>query len=294
MAAKAQSIVHVFPGVEQGVGEQSAQSPSLILLLGWMDAPLSLLMKYVEGHHSLYPTSTVVVVESYTSFMWSSTAHKEAKLLPVINILLEQIYKADRPTVGLLVHAISNAGAIHLMTLAGFLRDRLRKDPSVLGESIPAIRMAFIIDSTPGTNDYESIITTFTLTMGPVAKLAARLPLTLGYLAYYMVYNTLLGNSPLLPRLHSYLGQEQLLPGSNGKEPRLYIYSDTDAMVPFASVERHLSVLSAKNIPFTAEKYLGTQHVSHARKDPKRYWGAVAEVWRKALDQSKPTIKAKL
>jgi len=168
------------------------------------------------------------------------------------------------------------------MTLSGILNARLQTELPQLGKNIPTITMAFVIDSTPGTNDYESIITTFTLTMGPVAKLAARLPLTLGYIAYYMIYNTLLRNPPLLPRLHQYFGQEKLLPGAKGGEPRLYFYSNADAMVPWSSVERHLSVITKKNIPFRAEKYLGSQHVSHAKMDPNRYWGAVAETWDRA------------
>lgn len=179
----------------------------------------------------------------------------------------------------------SQAGGVQLMTLAGIIGRKLRGrgDPNITPS---AITMAFIIDSTPGTNDYESLMTTFTVAIkSPIIKGAVRLPLTLIYIAYYLINNKLFNNPLVLPQLHKHLEQRRLFPGCNDEAPRLYVYSDVDSMVPSASVERHLSVLAAGKIPFVAEKYIGSQHVSHVKKDSTRYWGAVAVAWRKALHQ---------
>ncbi|KAF8901504.1 hypothetical protein CPB84DRAFT_1846799 [Gymnopilus junonius] len=279
---------HIFPGSVEAGGEESRLEPSVILLLGWMDAPLSLLRKYVDAHRSLFPTSSIVLVESHSSFMWASSTGKEKNLRPVINMLVDKLYNTSHPTNGLLFMQFRMAtGAIHLMTLASFLKRRLDAIYGPKLTTLPTITTAFIIDSTPGFNDYESIMTTFTLAMkSPILKSLARLPLTFAYVAYYLIYNKALNNPPLLPLLHNYLGQARLLPGSDDESPRLYIYSDADAMVPWTSVERHLSVLSERRMPFVAEKYIGTQHVSHAKQDPRRYWEAVHSLWRSALRQS--------
>ncbi|KDR72266.1 hypothetical protein GALMADRAFT_270744 [Galerina marginata CBS 339.88] len=272
--------------------EKSSQTPSIILLLGWMDAPLSLLSKYVDGHRSLFPTATIVLVKSHSAFLWTSAAAHERALQPVIDILLDGIYRTAeaRPSNGgLLVHALSNAGGIQLMTLAGIIERRL-KEKRERWVALSTITMAFVIDSTPGSNEYESIMTTFTISINsPILKGALRLPLTLVYIAYYLINNVLFNNPTLLPLLHRYLEQRRLLPGCDDETPRLYVYSDVDAMVPSASVDRHLSRLLAKKIPFAAEKYIGTQHVSHVRQDSKRYWGAVEEVWGRALRQREGT-----
>lgn len=188
------------------------------------------------------------------------------------------------------------AGGIHLMTLASILDRRLDEIQAPAGRVLPTITMAFIIDSAPGSDDYESIMSSFTLSItSPILKATARLPLTLAYIAYYLTYNKLFNNPLLLPLLHKFLEQQRPLPGSDGESPRLYIYSDTDSMVPWTSVERHLSMLSANKVPFMAEKYIGSQHVSHARHDSRRYWGAVAAVWESALRRRQmPNLKGKL
>lgn len=172
------------------------------------------------------------------------------------------------------------------MTLASIIERILNEKRNLPSTALSAIKIAFVIDSTPGANDYESIISTFTTSINsPILKSAARLPLTLIYISYYLINNKLLKNPPLLPLLHKYLERPRLLPGCYDDTPRLYIYSNTDSMVPSASVEQHISALSETKIPFVAEKYIGSQHVSHVRHDSTRYWGAVAAVWGRTLRQ---------
>lgn len=65
--------------------------------------------------------------------------------------------------------------------------------------------------------------------------------------------------------------------------PRLYLYSDTDLVIPSKAVEEHIAEAKQEGFDVQAELFHGSAHVSHARKDPERYWGAIRSVWDKAV-----------
>lgn len=187
------------------------------------------------------------------------------------------------------------------MTLSTLLKRRETSKSALQATTSFPYPVAFILDSVPGANEYESMLTTFTISISSsVLKAAARLPLSFVYAGYYLVNNAVLNNPPLFPQLHKYLESSDLLPGVNEDTPRLYIFSDTDKMVPAVTVERHISRISRWMNPLT-ERYCGSQHASHMKADPKRYWRAVATTWEKACQQvheegipDRRAIKAKL
>jgi hypothetical protein len=70
---------------------------------------------------------------------------------------------------------------------------------------------------------------------------------------------------------------------AEGYSPRLYIYSTDDRMVPFTSVEKHISILKINpSFDVSVEKFSGSQHVQHERQDPERYWKAIENVWNRS------------
>ncbi|EEB97368.1 hypothetical protein MPER_03326, partial [Moniliophthora perniciosa FA553] len=76
---------------------------------------------------------------------------------------------------------------------------------------------------------------------------------------------------------------------SDTPTPRLYAYSDTDEVVAHESVEEHLEgIRTILNV--RAERFTGSRHVSHAKKDPKRYWSAVEGLWNEALHEAKVSL----
>ena len=75
------------------------------------------------------------------------------------------------------------------------------------------------------------------------------------------------------------LNQAQVLPWTNVKTPRLYIYSDNDQLVAQKDVAEHIAEAKELGFNVRAEYFKGSSHVSHARLDPDRYWDAVRNVW---------------
>ncbi|KAF8172065.1 hypothetical protein BJ912DRAFT_994732 [Pholiota molesta] len=269
-----------------------ADAPSLIVLFGWMDAITPLLMKYVQGHRTLFPGSTIVLVKSSSNFMLTSEAERKRTLVPLADLILDRVYYAD-PTSGILFHVISNGGGFQLIYLSTLLSRRLARKPP----ATPSPPIGLIIDSAPGSGEYVSMFKTFTTSVrSPAAKAILHLPLSLMYAAY-VVMTAVRGMPPLLPLLRARLQEAAVVPTADGATPRLYVFSDADGMVADADIEAHLRDIARLGFNFQEEKYSGSQHVSHMKKDPERYWRAVREVWKSAqkvaADKS-DTYKAKL
>jgi hypothetical protein len=60
---------------------------------------------------------------------------------------------------------------------------------------------------------------------------------------------------------------------------RTYIYSETDALVGHEDLEAQAAEAKILGFDVRMEKFDGSLHVAHARKDEARYWGAVQETW---------------
>ncbi|KAF7794124.1 hypothetical protein EIP86_005254 [Pleurotus ostreatoroseus] len=91
----------------------------------------------------------------------------------------------------------------------------------------------------------------------------------------------------LIHAMRARLNEPSVFPWTSQATPRLYVYSDADEMVPADAVEEHIADAKQKGRIVHVEKYHGSLHVSHARKDPERYWGAVQGLWSEAVKLSK-------
>lgn len=110
---------------------------------------------------------------------------------------------------------------------------------------------------------------------------------------YFLIYsiNALSGNPPMFPELRETLhaANTLALPSSSPTPncaPRLYVYSASDKIVRFDLVEAHIEEAKERGLDVTVERFETSAHVSHARKDPERYWAAVERVWFKAVAAS--------
>ncbi|KAJ7347089.1 hypothetical protein DFH08DRAFT_870231 [Mycena albidolilacea] len=268
----------------------SGNDPRVIILFGWMDAPLRILEKYAVSHRRRWPSSDIAIVQSHPAFIWSSQEKRDDAVRPLADYLVSTVYRQRRSVPnGILLHVISNGGAFQLITLSRLLKSILPAEPSDINHGT-AIPMAAIFDSTPGTGEYASLLATLTTDVkSPLVKAILTVPGSLVYLAS-VFRRTVVGDEKIFPLLHRFLETQGLLPLAEGFAPRVYIYSSADKMVPFTSVENHLSILKANpSVSVAAEKFEGSQHVQHERQDPERYWNAVQAVW----DRSLP-IKTKL
>jgi len=147
--------------------------------------------------------------------------------------------------------------------------------------TIPATALVF--DSLPGDG-----------TLGPglqahTAAMRSRVLKYLSYIPLILLWSAIMGSSWLLgkhnpiTRIRLGLNRADLLPWTNEKTPRVYIYSDTDKIILPKSVEEHVAEGRAKGLSVTTEQFKGTGHVNHMKQDPTRYWDIVSRAWTEAL-----------
>ncbi|KAJ6494961.1 hypothetical protein DFH09DRAFT_1103981 [Mycena vulgaris] len=295
--------IHISYG-DQGRRDLN-EDPRVIIVFGWMDAPIRLLSKYAMNHRLRWPSSDIVLVHSHPAFIWTSEEGRDAILRPLANYLVSTVYRQSETIPGgILLHVISNGtspsvqallvtnavpgGAFQLITLSRVLDSIISTSSDIPRRK--NIRLATIIDSAPGDGEYSSLLSTLTTNVkSPAAKAFLNVPATFFYLVVRL-RRAALGEANLFSHLHSRLQKPELLPLTDNHAPRLYIYSAADAMVPVASVEKHISILQTNpSFDVVAEKFTGSQHVLHERADPVRYWNAVRAVW----ERSAP-VRAKL
>jgi len=269
----------------------STEDPRVIILFGWMDAPIRLLSKYAMNHRLRWPSSDIVMVQSHPAFIWASEEKREDTMRPLANYLTSTIYRQSRDvTGGILLHVLSNGGGFQLMTLSKVLRSIISSESSEINRG-NTIRLATIVDSAPGTGEYSSMLATLTTGVNsPAVKAVLTVPVSIFYLVL-RARSIAVGQGNLFTRLHTGLQSEELLPLTDSRAPRVYIYSTADSMVPATSVEKHISMLKTLNpsIDIEVHKFTGSEHVLHERQDPVRYWSAVQAVW----ERSRP-LRAKL
>lgn len=148
-------------------------------------------------------------------------------------------------------------------------------------KGLPASCVVF--DSCPGCADLLVALRAFTAGMKPrILKVVAG---TLFLLALFVliIVRVLTFQEHIIYAMRARLNGATVFPWTSTATPRLYFYSDADEMVPASAVEEHIADARQKGLTVHAEKFHGTLHVSHARKDPERYWGAIQSLWAEAV-----------
>lgn len=109
------------------------------------------------------------------------------------------------------------------------------------------------------------------------------------YIPLTALYVILAGLSLVFPRINPIanirreLNVPNILPWTDERTPRVYLYSSTDRAVRSSAVEEHIAEARQKGLVVRAEKFVGSSHVAHVRKDPTKYWNAIEAVWMEAL-----------
>ncbi|GAA5926070.1 hypothetical protein JCM3775_005194 [Rhodotorula graminis] len=270
LAEPASSLAH-----GAAAGTSANKAPELILISGWMGAQLKHVEKYAETYRTIYPTSSILLLRSMESdfFRPSKLVHA---LVPAADVLRSRTsgYTAG-PSSGLLVHAFSNGGCLTLKTLNELMRpSRADGRQPIAAATTPLPARAIVFDSCPGQASLSGIIAAFTAGVkSPLVKVPLMGVLSVVY-AFLRLWDMIRRRSSILARVAAYFNSPALPP-----VPRLYLYSTTDKLVPCADVEQHVAEARSLGLEVRAERFEATPHVAHARADPKRYWGAVQQVW---------------
>lgn len=67
--------------------------------------------------------------------------------------------------------------------------------------------------------------------------------------------------------------------------PRCYLYSNSDPLVMWQDIYEHASDLIKRDGCVTEVIFEESEHVNHARTEPKRYWDTVRTVWMHSQEQ---------
>lgn len=102
-----------------------------------------------------------------------------------------------------------------------------------------------------------------------------------------------LGEEDFVGKLRKDLNNPEVLTARRG---RVYIYSRENKVVDCVDVESHARDAEEKVDRIevvTLEKWVGSGHVAHRGKDPRRYWEVVRELWEE-VDEKEMKIKSLL
>ncbi|KAK4052527.1 hypothetical protein OIO90_004294 [Microbotryomycetes sp. JL221] len=275
---------------------QGQHGPKLVILLGWMDAQLKHLTKYVDQYHVMYPDTNVLIVQTHQRAFWSRQSYLQTRLEPVVQHLNQEFPQGIKPDheSPILVHTFSNGGCFALKTIqelwikqrreyTGIENDKTRllsstssNDASSTG--VPA--RAFIFDSCPGTSSLAIMVRAFT---APIRQWWFKIPASgLVALSYFVIrfINFIKRQPDVLTRTSRFI-QTQIPP-----RPRLYLYSQTDLLIPAKDVERHgVEAQTKQDVDVTMVDFGKSQHVSHARTDKDKYWTSVKQLWTRASER---------
>ena len=238
--------------------------PHLILFLSWMGARKAHIAKYTAEHQILYPSSRILLITYSPMSMWTND---HARLLrPAAEILSEEAKRAEgSDEVRMLIHSFSNGGAANARHLFNTMRDM---DGGTL--SIP--RHILVLDSGPGYFHWSTTYNAMAAVTPRWTHPLIHIWILIGYVFWYIP-----DRPHYCPMNVAALRKDDLL----GQEAaRLYLYGTEDEMVLREDVEDDAEWISKKGgVVVRKEKFEGSKHVSHARTDFERYWGAVSNLW---------------
>ncbi|KAG4275418.1 hypothetical protein FPRO04_14380 [Fusarium proliferatum] len=233
------------------VADGAPAPPKLIIIASWTNALDGHIAKYVNKYKELYPTSQLLLIKSTNKTLFNPPLLAKA-VQPAIPVIWASFQNdaSSRSQPVLLIHLLSNGGSSSVSALynqyASLARDS--EDPYLPLHMI-------IFDSAPGAFTVSGTISFFQVGL-PTAALNL-LGFTRDWLTYWgKTHNETEGNKEREVR-------------------HMCIYSDEDALVGHDAVETNAAEAEKLGFQVRRQKFNGSLHVSHARKDEARYWGAV-------------------
>ncbi|KAK4701645.1 hypothetical protein P7C70_g4582, partial [Phenoliferia sp. Uapishka_3] len=276
----------IHPGDPEVLPPHPPAQPELVILFGWMGAAHGPLQKYTDAYRLLFPAASIMLIRSHPKAFLRTASHARAALRPAHALLAARYHSvAPGPNSPILVHTMSNGGAIQLMHLNELFVEAAAKAKVAKKEGTPLLEpvvapgpdcvpaRAFVFDSCPGGLTLQTTIAAFT---APLKSAWTRVPasIVLGGAYYFFRFISLITGQPSsIDKMRNYLATS--LP----PVPRLYIYSAEDKLVPIADVQKQISEVRAAGVEVSEERFEGTNHVAHLRGGPERYWAAVKSLW---------------
>ncbi|KAL8346517.1 hypothetical protein RB601_003802 [Gaeumannomyces tritici] len=246
-------------------------SPKLIIVCSWMGARDQHIAKYIVRYQALHPTSQILLIRSeFPHVRDPDFALRELQpAVPALRAVFGDGPATPPPSEPeLLVHLFSNGGSSMLCHLYSAY------EPS----SLP--RHVTIFDSAPGQWAYKSGLAAISAGISGWKRFLLTPFLHAAVIAYYVTHFILPWNRARGDNFARWATTHNN-PAINSTEVRrAYIYSKEDKLVGFDAVEEHGRGAKEKGFNVRLERFVGTDHVAHARGEAERYWRIVDETWR--------------
>ncbi|KID93450.1 hypothetical protein MAJ_10588, partial [Metarhizium majus ARSEF 297] len=244
-------------------GSSPSHQPRLIILASWTDARDAHIAKYLVKYQALYPAAQILLLKSTMkqmirpSLIGPSMKHAAS----VVRAAFPTATQSSSPP--LLIHIFSNGGSSSIANLydqyaamAGPDEDK-RLPPHVT-----------ILDSCPGLWSMPHAVAFVSVSLSPFQRLIAA-PILYAWAAVWSISMAL----GIMPDFMGDWGRaHNNNPGNAAEIRRVYIYSPSDTLIDYEEVEAHAAEAKAKGFSVELEKFDGSAHVAHLRKDENRYW----------------------
>lgn len=204
-----------------------------------------------------------------------------AAMMPVVDTVFPTPTGSGNEKERLLVHAMSNTGAIFTASIVVAYQRRHGTDK-------PFPHQLLVLDSTPGSLVFTSQVTRWSRAMAVGTAKFFPWPFVITQGMWYVF---LWG---------SYLWQ--LLSGSEASgvwadriindkscvttdSSRVYLYSKEDEIIGYKDLEENVAHAKTLGYSVDLEMFEGSSHVGHMRLHPEQYWGKVASSWKQAITE---------
>ncbi|KAK5092669.1 hypothetical protein LTR70_006739 [Exophiala xenobiotica] len=271
--------------------------PDLTILCSWLYALPKHISKYTSAYQRIYPSTPILLLkQDGPDLMWRPNIWQMENLKPALDVL-KDLQEAQGRRLRTLVHVFSNGGSFTACQLADAYalsaRAKYKHSGWLAGPVTKLPISALIIDSAPSTPDMRTGFVA--LSQGLPSSLPGPVRLVGGAVMYTFmisgnIVGTLLGVEGAITGMRRKLNDAQGAFMANGVR-RMYIYSESDELVPWEHVEMHAK--EARNVLdkrgrgsgeewLKMEKFVGSRHVGHVVVNAERYWRIVKAHWAEA------------
>ncbi|KAI0396314.1 hypothetical protein F5Y17DRAFT_115306 [Xylariaceae sp. FL0594] len=250
----------------------AVSQPRLVIIASWTDAKDLHIAKYVAKYRAMYPAAQILLLKSTTSHLLRpsrigpSMRHAAAIIRAVASSRTSTEDTPDSPA-DILVHIFSNGGSSSIASLYEQYAALAGGDDKRLPAHVT------IYDSCPGVYSIARSAAFFNVGLSSLQRIIAA-PVIY---AWSIAWAGLIALGLLPDRLADW-GRTHNEAGNGAEVRRVYIYSASDKLIDYKAVEAHAAEAKRRGFKVSMERFEGSAHVAHVRKDESRYWAIVRRI----------------
>ncbi|KAL1587030.1 hypothetical protein WHR41_04085 [Cladosporium halotolerans] len=236
-----------------------------------MSAHRKHIAKYTQQYRQLYPTASLLVLESSVAdFVLRTNRTQHEAIRPARDVLLSHISSSssDRVEHSVALHSFSNGG----------LQCATQLIASLPSEHRVQVFNAIVLDSCPGEATYHRSVHAMSLSLPkhPLSRIVG-VPLVHLMICMFNIYFFLFQVENAVSRIRKQTNDPAMIALN---VPRLYVYSKADQLVLEDDVASHVADARRKGYSKVQELlFESSAHCAHAMTHKEQYWKAVATIF---------------